>query len=245
MRLKTQIPNADLPFGHLCHESRCRPIYKVQVPEFELQAWEVPLKKRSHYDDVPEDLVHQPHVLDATTAELNQLIQLLLPESLAVLQRSATCETAGSSAAALEAEARKALRTLLDTSSEAGLDTEETPEDIAWRRSLEEALSQEIHSSLSVAPPYWLDTRACDLARTVAAALIEFERSGMTKTSGLTKIIDGDGERYWSLVGDLCSRFALSRLQTFSYLGRVRTLLVPPDLQDEEARLTHVQLVER
>jgi hypothetical protein len=202
------------------------------------------LKKRSQYDEVPEDLVHQPHVLDATTAELNRLFQLLLPESLALLQQIATQKTASSSATALEAEARKALHALLDTASEAELGAEETEEDIAWRSSLEHALSQEIGSSLSAEPPYWLDTRACDLARTVAAALIEFERGGMSKASVLNKIVDGNG-KYWSLVDDLCKRFTLSRTETFYYLGRVRDLLVTPGRQDEEAKLTHAHMVER
>jgi hypothetical protein len=210
------------------------------------------LKKRSQYDDVPEDLVHQPHVLNATAAELNQLIQLLLPESLAVLQRTATRETAISSAIALEAEARVALRALLDSTYDAGVDaeeSEETEENIAWRHSLEQALSQEIHSSLSDPVPDWLKMRSCDLARTVATALIEFERSGMDKTSVLSSVItsvfNGKGEESWSLVGDLYRRFALSRPVTLCYLARVHSLLSALSVQEDEAQRSHLQLCER
>jgi hypothetical protein len=191
------------------------------------------VQDRSPYDDIPEDLAHQPDVLDATAAELEQLTRLLEPESIEVIRGAAASETASSSARALEAEARGALRALLEDpddgtqlgGSEDGADDEEDQENIAWRHALEQALSRDIHSSLSDEVPPWLVMRANDLARTMAVAWIGFGRSGLARAAVLDRMLDGESEESLAPVNELRRRFELSPSDTRAYLSRISRLL--------------------
>jgi hypothetical protein len=167
------------------------------------------------------------------------LTSLLVPDSIAVLRGAAARETASASACALEAEARDALRALLEDpdkdpqfgGSEDGLDSDEGEEDLAWRDSLEQALSEDIHRALCDEGPSWLVLRANDLARTMAAAWIGFGRSGLARAA----VLGGEGGEYRSLVDDLCRRFELSLPDARAYLLRVNHVL-------GEAKLAQTQL---
>jgi hypothetical protein len=181
-------------------------------------------------------------VLDATAAELDELTRLLVPESIEVLRQATARETANTVARALEAEAKDALRALLEDpdegaqggASEAGLDAgevdDEAEEDVAWRGSLEQALAQDIQRALDDETPPWLDMRANDLARTMAATWIGFGRNGMARADILGRILGGQGEEFRAPVDDLSRRFELSRSDAREYFFRVGRLLGQPNL---------------
>lgn len=189
----------------------------------------------SPYDDIPEDLVHRPEMLDAMAAELDQLARLLLPESIDVLRWTVASETASSSALALEAEARDALRALLEnpdddvqrgaSEAEERVDAEGAEENLRWRRTLEQALSQDIERSLSDEGPPWLVMRAHDLARTMAATWIGLGDSGTTRATVVQGILRREGGESPALIDDLCKRFELSPRDALIYLDRVSGLI--------------------
>jgi hypothetical protein len=193
------------------------------------------MRDPSPYDDIPEDLVHRPEMLDAMAAELDQLARLLLPESIDVLRWATVSETASSSAQALEAEARGALRALLEnpdddvqlgaSEAEERVDAEGAEEDLRWRRALEQALSQDIEQSLSDESPPWLVIRAHDLARTMAATWIGLGDSGTTRAAVVQCILIEEGGESRALIDDLCRRFELPRRVTRIYLDRVSRLI--------------------
>ena len=185
------------------------------------------MENHSPYDDIPEDLAYRPAELEETAFEVERLTRMLFQESLEVLRRNAVEQTARSSAREVEMEARLALRDLLEDPDELdALEATEAPQDIAWQKSLEGALSQGLERSLQDENPEWLTVRANDLARTMAVALVGFGADDTVRSDVVRQLLSGDdGRGLQRHLEDIQRRYELSGSEMGSYLKRSMDLL--------------------
>lgn len=181
-------------------------------------------------DEVPADLVHDPAQLQQTANELDRLTTSLLSLSMDAIVQAATRERSQAGVEALDLGARRVLASLLDDRQATLAQVLHASDDCQSERQLDRQLAaglarvlsgQVDAGSVELQDAESLASRGCDLARTMAIALLNLGPTPEARDKNLVHSVRNKASFLMRAMEEVARRFELTESETGEYLRKV------------------------